>query len=384
MPGFGAIGNAAGLDAVADALRQMIADRLKEKQREDALKQQEIENQRSDRSFGLQERQFDSLDAQRKGIEEQNKLTRETQARDRAALEENRVRDDAARTMGEIPPDSELDPSAFAKIRAFAAPGTFKDEGAFQPEGPSRDTASGIVPPMPEKVRWIGTAAQLEKRKADERAEKAAADAAKRGDETTRHNQAMEALGGQRIEVSTSNRNTLTPQQEIAAVRGLRNDYNQLAKPAREMQRQLGVMEEGMKAARAGQLAAGSQAVLVTFQKILDPTSVVRESEYARSGAGQSLLNRIQGAYDRLAKGGAGVPLTELENFANLAREMTRQQAQYAQSQRKTFEKTAIKHGLDPSEIFGDEGDSGGGAVTPKTLEDLQKMFPGATIKKVG
>ena len=83
-------------------------------------------------------------------------------------------------------------------------------------------------------------------------------------------------------------------------------------------------MHQGMAAARRGDLAAGSQAVLVTFQKILDPTSVVRESEYARSAAGQSLLSRIQGYYDRLAMGGAGVPVEELEKFAQLADEFVK------------------------------------------------------------
>lgn len=190
MPGFGAFGNAAGIDAVGAALQRLLAERILRQREDEARQQQAIENQQKDRAFGLQERGFESLDAQRKATEEQTKLTREAMERDRALQEHNRVRDDAARSMSEIPPDSELDPSAFAKLRAFAAPGTFQDEGSYQPEGPAQ--GGGIVPPVPERVRWIGTAAQLEKRKADERAEKAAAEAAKRGDEAERHNRAME------------------------------------------------------------------------------------------------------------------------------------------------------------------------------------------------
>ena len=68
-------------------------------------------------------------------------------------------------------------------------------------------------------------------------------------------------------------------------------------------------------------MVAGSQAVLVTFQKILDPTSVVRESEYARSSSGLSVIERIKGATEKLGKGGAGVSVQELETFARLADE---------------------------------------------------------------
>ena len=74
----------------------------------------------------------------------------------------------------------------------------------------------------------------------------------------------------------------------------------------REMKRQRDLMQVGLEQARKGDMAAGSQAVLVTFQKILDPTSVVRESEYARSASGLSLIEQVAGALERLKEGGAG------------------------------------------------------------------------------
>ena len=48
--------------------------------------------------------------------------------------------------------------------------------------------------------------------------------------------------------------------------------------------------------------------LFVTFQKMLDKDSVVRESEYARSGAGQSLKNQLAGFFEKKAVGGAGGP----------------------------------------------------------------------------
>jgi hypothetical protein len=64
---------------------------------------------------------------------------------------------------------------------------------------------------------------------------------------------------------------------------------------------------------------ATSQGVLVAFQKLLDPTSVVRESEYARSGEGLSLISRMEGYATRLSKGGAGVSASDLEEFVETA-----------------------------------------------------------------
>jgi hypothetical protein len=49
-------------------------------------------------------------------------------------------------------------------------------------------------------------------------------------------------------------------------------------------------------------LNAASQTIVTAFNKILDPTSVVRESEYARTPEGQSYLERLQGKYEQLMK----------------------------------------------------------------------------------
>jgi len=78
---------------------------------------------------------------------------------------------------------------------------------------------------------------------------------------------------------------------------------------------------------------AASQGILVAFQKLLDPTSVVRESEYARSGNGQSLWDRIEGTWQKLNQGGAGVTMEELENFVNTANVFL-----------KGYQNTALKH----------------------------------------
>src|SRR3990167_6139947 len=115
---------------------------------------------------------------------------------------------------------------------------------------------------------------------------------------------------------------TITPNAESNLVNKLSGEWQKAAKDVSDLYRANTIMNAGLDAARKGDLNAGAQAVLITFQKFLDPTSVVRESEYARSAQGLSMANRISGYMERLSKGGAGVTLPELETFAGLAQDI--------------------------------------------------------------
>jgi hypothetical protein len=111
----------------------------------------------------------------------------------------------------------------------------------------------------------------------------------------------------------------ITPTAEAGLIQNLSKQWEMASKDVSQLYRANTIMQAGMAAARKGDLNAGAQAVLVTFQKFLDPQSVVRESEYARSGEGQSLLNQVRGSVDKLLNGGAGMTLPELEKFAKMA-----------------------------------------------------------------
>ena len=62
---------------------------------------------------------------------------------------------------------------------------------------------------------------------------------------------------------------------------------------------------------KSGKLNAADQALIMNFNKTLDPISVVRESEFARTAAGQSLIDRAEGALTKIAKGGSGLSKPE-------------------------------------------------------------------------
>jgi hypothetical protein len=101
-----------------------------------------------------------------------------------------------------------------------------------------------------------------------------------------------------------------------------------------------------------GKLNPVSQAILVTFQKILDPTSVVRESEYARSGAGQSLLNNLEGYLNKLQEGGAGVTKENLQGFVEVANELSKNYKQSILSAANLAKTRAENNGLDITNIL--------------------------------
>lgn len=154
----------------------------------------------------------------------------------------------------------------------------------------------------------------------------------------------------------------------------LAKSWNDSNASAREMRRQFGLMETGLRRFREGDKNGGSQAVLVTFQKILDPTSVVRESEYARSAQGISMLGRIQGYIERLEAGGAGVPDAELAGMVETARQMLGDMQSYSSGTRSRIEAVAKEHSINPVMIFGIEAPRSGGAARPS--DALPPMAP--------
>ena len=143
--------------------------------------------------------------------------------------------------------------------------------------------------------------------------------------------------------------------------------------PVRDMRRALVLMETGLRRFRSGDKNGGSQNILVTFQKILDPTSVVRESEYARSAHGVSMLSRIDGYVQRLQAGGAGVPERDLAAMVQTAREMFSGLEDFNRGLRGRIERTAGEYELDPRLIFEDVGPADGGGAVPSRRPTPQR-----------
>jgi hypothetical protein len=171
-----------------------------------------------------------------------------------------------------------------------------------------------------------------------------------------------------------------TPTAALNATRQLRNDFVRETASARTVQQQLALMKSSLQAVQQGREAPGSQGVLVTFQKILDPTSVVRESEYARSASGLSLLQNLEGRMMRITQGGAGVTPAQLAEFVQLAEQFAINQARFANETKGQIDAMASKFGLDPA-LITREFDAGQGApaapaATGAPKQGDTKTFP--------
>lgn len=168
---------------------------------------------------------------------------------------------------------------------------------------------------------------------------------------------------------SPSGPRPLTQTAEARLIDQQANKWITATKPAVELDRQVKLLDTGLAAARRGDMASGAQTILVTFQKILDPPSVVRESEYMRSAAGQSLLNRVKGWIEQLRKGGAGIALPELEKFGNLAKEAARAQATgYLDSEKKRIGLVLDRYQI-PHELVFQDFDFSPAAPTATTIK---------------
>ncbi len=172
------------------------------------------------------------------------------------------------------------------------------------------------------------------------------------------------------LELNIVPKTDLTTQQKANFEFKLANDFERFAKESKGAVTQVGLMQSALEQAEqasetGASLNAPSQAILVTFQKILDPTSVVRESEYARSGNGESLLNNIQGRIDKIRQGGAGVTLESLREFVRLGQEFMRGYQDNQLNFARRTQKQAVNNGLNIENI-----------LTPDVL-DLLQTFEG-------
>lgn len=145
----------------------------------------------------------------------------------------------------------------------------------------------------------------------------------------------------------------LTPNAESQLINRYVTQWTTQTKPYREIQRQIGMMDAGLEAARRGDMAAGNEAVLQTFLKVLDPNSVVREGEFWRLQQGQSLLKRIQAVVQRVPQGG-WVTLDELEKYARLAREVGESVSSHNAGVRSRIQRNLQRYNIPEELVFDD------------------------------
>lgn len=93
----------------------------------------------------------------------------------------------------------------------------------------------------------------------------------------------------------------------------LRKEFNNLQpiKDYRDVAGKFSVMQKALEESKkTNNMVAVDQALITLYNKMTDPTSVVRESEYARTPQDMAVMDRIRATMSRLGKGGRLEPET--------------------------------------------------------------------------
>lgn len=161
----------------------------------------------------------------------------------------------------------------------------------------------------------------------------------------------------------------LTPYQQFTATQSISKDTQKRTESAREIARQAQLITSSYQnILNGGDRSLNTQAIITSFNKILDPTSVVRESEYDRTAEGQALLQRLQGKVDNFAKGGAGVAIQTLKEATDIANEYLKKSKASIDTENQRSIQFATQFGLNPDFVTssGYSPNSGGSTVQTK------------------
>ena len=114
-----------------------------------------------------------------------------------------------------------------------------------------------------------------------------------------------------------------TAKQKLDFVTGLRKEWGGQAKESKSVIRAIQLSKSAYKdyerrIAKGEPVGDAVAAMIVTFNKILDPGSVVREGEFARTAEGQSTIQGIQGALEGITSGNLGVVQSTLAGMQTL------------------------------------------------------------------
>lgn len=138
---------------------------------------------------------------------------------------------------------------------------------------------------------------------------------------------------------------------EVKSYKIISEKHNQVAK----------VWDDYIKAPKEKSKNALDQVLIMTFNKILDPTSVVRESEFGRTAQGQSLLGQIEGYLPKLEKGGSGLTDEERQDIVDKIELLQEGVKSGYERVVSDYTDTTTEEGLDPKRVTG-------------TLIELSKM----------
>ena len=138
-----------------------------------------------------------------------------------------------------------------------------------------------------------------------------------------------------------------TPQDRIKYEQNLRKEYTTSSKTFQEVRDAAARVEASAKNASP----AGDLALIFNYMKVLDPGSVVRESEFATAASSGSYGERIQGMVNRIITG-ERLTDTMREDFLNRSRKLYGAQANQFEKMTKQFRNIAGSAGVNSEDVI--------------------------------
>jgi len=186
-------------------------------------------------------------------------------------------------------------------------------------------------------------------------------------------------IGGNYAKPETASSGSgLTLYQTFQATQNLKKNTQTMTAASRELQRQVGNMETAWNRLENGEaqdLNATSQAIITTFNKILDPTSVVRESEYDRTPSGQALVSQIEGKINAITQGGPGLTKESLKELVDLGKAFAEGAQANIDAKTASAREEAQFFGLNPDFVVGTAG-----SQPTQSSSEIEVRAPDGTI----
>ncbi len=138
----------------------------------------------------------------------------------------------------------------------------------------------------------------------------------------------------------------ISPYQRIQIESGLRDDYRTDSKNYAEIKRQSAII----KAALADPSAAGTLSAATAYMKMLDPGSVVRESELGMAMQAQGMIDRLQSYWTTIEMGKVLTP-TQKADFARLSDQYLKAAEDAQRNLNARYSELATGAGIDPKRV---------------------------------
>lgn len=152
------------------------------------------------------------------------------------------------------------------------------------------------------------------------------------------------------------------------------SDINNIGKRFTEESKPFQTMSDSMNRLVTGAMsnnAAGDMAMVYSYMKLLDPTSVVRESEYATAENARGVPDTVRNLYNKILEGTRLTP-EQKTNFVNLGRQLWDGQSQMQDTRTGYFTNLAKGSGISPDLIVQDFS-----GPVKKSLSDYENWASG-------